>query len=158
MLLDYWSNLDTFDKIIMSIIIVGPLVLLLCIYKIIQWFKKDEVIQRMTQWKKERQAHALFPLYQKIGHYRFVNFTVMCSAGIAGDGLLSRHGMNGLGTIVLFGGIGVGFILNNIIVTAKWRCEICGLSLPCKLGRSSLRPKWVDECPHCGYIWKSHQP
>ncbi|WAW09852.1 hypothetical protein NB640_11620 [Oxalobacter vibrioformis] len=47
--------------------------------------------------------------------------------------------------------IGLAFWVNNRIVNSLWRCTVCRQALSRLLGRSSLRPEMVENCPHCGY-------
>ncbi|MGI6152776.1 MAG: hypothetical protein ACOYJB_02915 [Christensenellaceae bacterium] len=153
-MLDFWNSLELFDKVSMVIIIVCVLILALCIYKIVRWFKRDDVVRRRELFRQERQTHGLFPLYQKIGNWRLVNSIVFVGIIIAANALLLKHAQRSMAILMTLVGIVAMTVINNIIMTTNWKCPQCHNPLPRILGRTSLRPKLVDNCPHCGHIWK----
>lgn len=145
--------LEDFNKILYGIIIVCSLVFLLCIYKIAQWFRKENIKQRIKELQQQREAHGLYALYRKIGRWRIIIFCFFSSVTIIAVFSVKSYGRENLSVVVLFLGLIICFIANNLFVTRKWRCPLCNGALPCKVGRSSLRPKLIDTCPHCNRTW-----
>lgn len=125
-------------------------VLLLCAWKIGLWFKKENVRQK---WQAIRDGHELYPLRGRIERLRVVNlvvfFVLLCVLFPLAKTMLDSSWQVAVPIIV----IGVAFWSNNRIVTSLWRCPVCQQELPRILGRSSLRPKMVDNCPYCGHCY-----
>lgn len=149
-MLNWWNALELFDKWLIAIMAVGLLILAFCVYKIAKWFQKEEVVARINTTKLEKQSHELYPLLRKINIHRTWLVFSFCIAIIIASVLLSYFNHPWLTAAVPFVGLAACFLINNHMVTSRWRCPACSQPLPRKIGRSSLRPHLAHTCPSCG--------
>lgn len=128
-------------------------ILLLCAYKILQWFKRENVAGKWQAFRAQQQQHELYALRQRIERLRVVNllvfFVLICVLVPLAKVWLDESWYAALPVVL----IGLAFWLNNRIVSSLWRCTVCRQELPRILGRTSLRPKIVGNCPHCGHSY-----
>lgn len=135
---------------IIAVLVFAPL-LFLCIYKIWRWFHHEDIVGHFRQYNDNRQASAFYKLYRRINRVRVVWYCIGCAVLIIVAAFLPPLCSNGLRVSGVVVGIVVLVLVNNLYVSLRWHCPVCAESFPCKVGRSSLRPQWIECCPHCNY-------
>lgn len=151
MMLDMWKDAEPFLKVIYIAILVCIPLLFLSIYKIWRWFHKEEVIKRIQQNREEQQENVFYEAHHAINKARTIWYCVGTVVMIVLLATLPSSLPKAWQIGVFLVGFFILYIVNNWYVTSHWRCPVCKEQLPCLVGRSSLRPKWIDTCPHCGY-------
>lgn len=136
-----------------AIIIVGVAVLVLCAVMIARWAKRENVSQKFEQTRRENERHELYSLNKRIAGIRLLSFVGFIAATFAVMLLLKKSVSGFWLGVIMFGGLTLGYIANNRIVTSMWKCPACSARLPCWIGRSSLRPKIVDACESCSHVF-----
>lgn len=136
-----------------AILIACVLILLLSVYKVYKWTKKEEAIKIFSEIKKQQEKkHQLTfatPMYKFQGLlFWFMLGMLLVSLLIFSLGPYDKEFRHMIGKILL-ASIFTTIVLNNIIVHKYWRCPFCQEKLPIRIGRSGARPKTVYSCPHC---------
>ncbi|MDL2273878.1 hypothetical protein LJC34_04990 [Oscillospiraceae bacterium OttesenSCG-928-G22] len=108
-------------------------------------------MERMRQRREARRKKPLSALYHRIGKARAIWYCAGCVLLITLSVALPLSLSAGWRIGGLIAGFVVLYLVNNWYVASRWRCPACGERLPCIVGRSALRPKWVETCPRCDY-------
>lgn len=148
---ELWHNTEPFMKVMYIVILICIPLLLLSIYKIWRWFQKEENAKQIQQTREKQQESAFYELHHNISKMRIIwyctGLTAIIFLPVMFSSAFPKAWVAGY-FIIAFLAL---YLVNNWYVALRWRCPVCKERLPCLVGRSSLRPKWVENCPHCGY-------
>lgn len=143
--MDNQSLIDFF-----GLLFICFLILLLCIYKIIFWFKQPENADKMPITIENMNGTP--PVLRKINHIRIWLaaglLTVIFTFYLINFYLRLPHETSII-FLILF--IIISIFSNNALIDRLWRCPRCHLRLPVKIRKGVNSPKLTENCPHCHF-------
>jgi hypothetical protein len=148
----FFRHFSELTLILLVILIPASLILALCVYKVYQWYKTEQVNVNsvLFQFKAQQEEHKKNRLYIKARQARncvfLIGFSLWFLFTLAGLLYPLDRDITGWG---LFGIIALTILTSNIIVLRLWRCPFCKTALPGKINRAGRRPVFIETCPAC---------